>query len=171
MDYVRIILTYLTPVAIAIMFSIFYLTLKNFWAALLAFLPSILATVYLLGLYAAIGKPISMENVLMPFITLIMGSSAALHYVNRYLSLKDPSRYERSRKAFKETFLALFMTVLTRVVSFLSLGLTSSPVMRELGFSGAMGMTAAGVATFVFLPLTVHSSNTEECLRSSKREL
>jgi predicted RND superfamily exporter protein len=155
MDYVRIILTYLTPVAIAIMFSIFYLTLKNFWAALLAFLPSILATVYLLGLYAAIGKPISMENVLMPFITLIMGSSAALHYVNRYLSLKDPSRYERSRKAFKETFLALFMTVLTTVVGFLSLGLTSSPVMRELGFSGAMGMTAAGVATFVFLPPTV----------------
>ncbi len=47
------------------------------------------------------------------------------------------------------------MTVLTTVVGFLSLGLTSSPVMRELGFSGAMGMTAAGVATFVFLPPTV----------------
>jgi len=151
-DYVRMILIYLTPVALTIMFVIFYLTLKNFWTALLAFLPSILATIYLLALYAAIGKPISMENVLMPFITLIMGSSAALHYVNRYLTLKDSSRYERSYKAFKEIFFALFMTVLTTVVGFLSLGLTSSPVMREIGLSGAAGMTAAGVATFVFLP-------------------
>ncbi|MGE0033705.1 MAG: hypothetical protein AB7S45_07490, partial [Pseudothermotoga sp.] len=113
---------------------------------MLAFLPSILATIYLFGLYASIGKPISMENVLMPFITLIMGSSAALHYVNRSLTLKDPSRYERSYRAFKETFFALFMTVLTTLVGFLSLGLTSSPVMREIGPSGA-----AGVEAFVFL--------------------
>jgi len=91
-----------------------------------------------------------MENVLMPFITLIMGSSAALHYVNRSLTLKDPSRYERSYRAFKETFFALFMTVLTTLVGFLSLGLTSSPVMREIGPSGA-----AGVEAFVFLPPTV----------------
>lgn len=152
MDYVEKILTYLTPIALIIMFTVFYLTLRSFWAALLAFLPSVLATVCLLGLYAAINKPVTMENVLMPFITLIMGSSAALHYVNRYLALKDPNRFERAHKAFKETFTALLMTILTTIVGFLSLGLTNSPVMRELGFSGASGVAAAGAATFVFLP-------------------
>lgn len=155
MDYVKMILSYLTPVALLIMFFVFYFTLKNFWAAVLAFLPSVLATVYLLGFYAAIDKPVTMENVLMPFITLIMGSSAALHYVNRYLSLTDPNRFERAYISFRETFFALLMTVLTTVVGFLSLGLTSSPVMRELGFSGALGVATAGATTFVFLPPTV----------------
>ncbi len=152
MDYVRMILAYLTPIVLIVMFAVFFFTLKNFWAAALAFLPSVLATVYLLGLYAFINKPVTMENVLMPFITLIMGSSAALHYFNRYLSIRDPNRFERSYRALRETFVPLLMTVLTTVVGFLSLGLTSSPVMRELGFCGAIGVGTAGLATFVFLP-------------------
>ncbi|MCX7813197.1 MAG: MMPL family transporter [Pseudothermotoga sp.] len=152
MDYVRMILVYLTPIALLVMFAVFFFTLKNFWAAVLAFLPSSLTTVYLLGTYAFVGKPVTMENVLMPFITLIMGSSAALHYFSRYLAIKDPNRFERSYRAMRETFVALLMTVLTTIVGFLSLGLTSSPVMRELGFSGAIGVGTSGLVTFVFLP-------------------
>lgn len=172
MDYVRMILVYLTPIVLIVMFIVFFFTLKNFWAAMLAFLPSVLTTVYLLGLYAFINKPITMENVLMPFITLIMGSSAALHYFNRYLSIKDPNRFERSCRALRETFVPLLMTVLTTVVGFLSLGLTSSPVMRELGFCGAIGVGTAGLATFVFLPpiatLIEPKKNPKEQFASSK---
>ncbi|WP_041081680.1 efflux RND transporter permease subunit [Thermotoga profunda] len=152
LEYIGFILKYLSPIAICVIFVIFYISLKNFWAALLSFLPSLLATVYMLGIYGAIGKTITLENVLMPFITLVMGSAAGLHYMSHYLSIKDPNCFERAYRALKETFIPLLMTTSTTVVGFLSLCFTSSPVMTELGLSGAYGVGMAGFATFVFLP-------------------
>ena len=152
LDYIGFILKYLSPIAICVIFVIFYISLKNFWAALLSFLPSLLATVYVLGIYGAIGKTITLENVLMPFITLVMGSAAGLHYMSHYLSIKDPNCSERAYRALKETFIPLLMTTSTTVVGFLSLCFTSSPVMTELGLSGAYGVGMAGFTTFVFLP-------------------
>ncbi len=152
LEYIGFILKYISPIAICVIFLIFYISLRNFWAALLSFLPSLLATVYMLGIYGAFGKIITLENVLMPFITLVMGSAAGLHYMSHYLSIKDPNCFERSFRAIKETFMPLLMTTSTTVVGFLSLCFASSPVMTELGLSGAYGVGMAGFATFVFLP-------------------
>lgn len=152
LEYIEFILKYISPIAICVIFVIFYVSLRNFWAALLSFLPSLLATVYVLGIYGVLGKTITLENVLMPFITLVMGSAAGLHYMSHYLSIKDPNCFERAYRALKETFIPLLMTTSTTVVGFLSLCFTSSPVMTELGLSGAYGVGMAGFATFVFLP-------------------
>lgn len=152
LEYIGFILKYISPIAICVIFVIFYVSLRNFWAALLSFLPSLLATVYVLGIYGVLGKTITLENVLMPFITLVMGSAAGLHYMSHYLSIRDPNCFERAYRALKETFIPLLMTTSTTVVGFLSLCFTSSPVMTELGLSGAYGVGMAGFATFVFLP-------------------
>ncbi len=152
LEYIEFILKYLSPIAICVIFLIFYVSLRNFWAALLSFLPSFLATVYMLGIYSAFGKTITLENVLMPFITLVMGSSAGLHYMSHYLSTKDSNCFERANKALKDTFIPLLMTTSTTVVGFVSLCFTSSPVMIELGLSGAYGVGMAGFTTFIFLP-------------------
>ncbi|HPP70536.1 MAG TPA: MMPL family transporter [Pseudothermotoga sp.] len=167
LDYIGFILKFLSPIAICVMFFIFYLSLRNFWAALLSFLPSVLATVYMLGIYAVFGKVITLENVLMPFITLVMGSAAGLHYMSHYLPISDPSYSERAYRALKETAVPLVMTSSTTVVGFLSLCFTSSPVMTELGLSGACGVGMAALSTFVFLPpmatfLDHHKKQTEQ---------
>jgi len=152
LDYISFILKFLSPLAIVVIFVVFYLTLRNFWATVLSFLPSLLATVYMLGAYSVFGKTITLENVLMPFITLVMGSAAGLHYISHYLSLTDSNVFERAQKALKETFVPLLMTTATTVVGFLSMCFTSSPVMSELGLSGACGVGMAGLSTFIFLP-------------------
>ncbi|MEJ5228553.1 MAG: MMPL family transporter [Pseudothermotoga sp.] len=152
LEYIGFILKFLSPLAVVVIFTVFYLTLRNFWATVLSFLPSLLATVYMLGAYSVFGKTITLENVLMPFITLVMGSAAGLHYISHYLSLADFNVFERAQKALKETFVPLLMTTATTVVGFLSMCFTSSPVMSELGLSGACGVGMAGLSTFIFLP-------------------
>jgi len=152
LDYISMILRNLSAVAIAVIFCVFFYRLKSFAAAALSFTPTLLATFYLLGIYAAFGKQITLENILMPFITLVMGSAASLHYMSHYLSLNVSNPFERAAKAFKEVSVPILMTTSTTVIGFLSLCITRSPAMTELGLSGAYGIAAAGLTTFAFLP-------------------
>ncbi|RKX36861.1 MAG: hypothetical protein DRP20_05510 [Thermotogae bacterium] len=152
LDYISMILRNLSALAIAVIFCVFFYRLRSLAAAALSFAPTLLATFYLLGIYAAFGKQITLENVLMPFITLVMGSAASLHYMSHYLSLNVSNPVERAEKAFKEVSIPILMTTSTTVIGFLSLCITRSPAMTELGLSGAYGITAAGLTTFAFLP-------------------
>ena len=152
LDYVNRILKIFTPIGLVIMLLIFYARLRNFGAAVLAFLPTGIATVVVLGAYAMIGKIITMENVLMPIITLVMGSASAIHLSATYLSEEEKDPFLKSYNAFKSVFYPMFMASLTTIIGFLSLCFVDSPAVKELGKSGAFGITVASLSTWIFLP-------------------
>lgn len=152
LDYVKKILKIFIPAGFAIMLFIFYARLKNLGLSILAFLPTGIATIVVLGIYAMLGKIITMENVLMPVITLIMGSASAIHFSAAYLSEKEKDPFLKSYNALRKVFYPMLTASLTTIVGFLSLCFVKSPVVKEFGRSGVFGIAIASLSTWFFLP-------------------
>ncbi len=118
-------------------------------------LPAGLGALWTMGLLGWLSYELSVISVLAPIFTVVMGSADGLHFISH---VQDEIKAgKRKEKALSSTLAKvgkpMIMTTLTTVAGFLSLLVVNSEPMRQLAISAGIGITFAGIATWVFLPV------------------
>ncbi|MDG1479965.1 MAG: MMPL family transporter [Myxococcota bacterium] len=100
----------------------------------------------LMGVYASSGRDINMVTMVLPTLVLVIGVSSCVHMLV-HVADQDPSLTGRARTIAGVGFVfwpCLFNT-LTTCMGFLALGTAAMPVIRDLGYFGAVGLALAFV--------------------------
>ena len=152
-EYVVRILRYFPLIASLMIFLIFYFRIRSNLSTIVSLIPAISGSIWIMGMYGWIGKNITLENVLIPVITIIIGSAYGMHFVTHYIKFRDRCGIvEAMKKTVGEVGIPILLSTLTTTTGFLSLLFTDSPSMREFGLSTAIGIFLVFLCSMLFLP-------------------
>jgi len=105
------------------------------------------ATIWTMGLYAALGHQINMVTMIVPTLVLVIGMADCVHMLR---SVARQPRYADRKTRIITGIAAVFgpclLASLTTAIGFLALTLSDLPVVQNLGLFGAVGMLAAFLA-------------------------
>jgi predicted RND superfamily exporter protein len=134
-------------VAMFILLAIFYRRLVPVVATLLAV---IMATSWMMGIYALMGRPLNMVTMALPTLVLVMGVANCAHLLRSVARTPDSGDHElRVITGLARTAWPCCVTSFTTAVGFLSLSVAPLPVIADLGLYGAAGMIFALLASFI----------------------
>lgn len=106
--------------------------------------------IWLMGAYGGASRDINMVTMVLPTLVLVIGVSSCVHMLV-HVAEQDESLSGRERAIAGVGFIfwpCLFNT-LTTCMGFLALSTASMPVIRDLGWFGALGLAAAFVAGLI----------------------
>jgi predicted RND superfamily exporter protein len=111
------------------------------------------ATIWTMGLYAALGHQLNMVTMALPTLVLVIGIADCLHMF-RSVDSQDPSypRNERAIRGLADVIGPCFLTSVSTAAGFLALTTSDLPVVHQLGAFGAIGMIAAFLASILIVP-------------------
>ncbi|GEM_PF-272132 len=149
----QIVLT-LPPIAMVILLLVFRWRLGSFKATFLSILPAGLGALWTLGFLGWFGRDLSVVSVLTPIFTIVMGSADGLHFMSHLIDhRKEESDITKAMAlTMRNVGKPIFLTTITTVAGFLSLMAIQSDAMAQMGLFASLGITMAGVATWIFLP-------------------
>lgn len=103
--------------------------------------------VWLLGAYGGAGRDINMVTMVLPTLVLVIGVSSCVHMLVHVAEQPDDaSPVERAAAGVGFIFWPCLFNTLTTCMGFVALGTAEMPVIRDLGWFGALGLAAASVA-------------------------
>lgn len=105
------------------------------------------ATIWTMGLYAALGQQINMVTMVVPTLVLVIGIADCVHMLRSVA--RQPLNVDRKNRVINgiaAVFGPCLLTSLTTAIGFLALTLSDLPVVQNLGLFGAIGMLAAFLA-------------------------
>ena len=144
----------ITMAALLVM-SIVLLTLFRFWSAIVGpLLVVIIGSIWSFGFMAWTGVTMNYVSAIIPGFLIIVGLADAIHLQSSYaskLSILDSPR-EALAAAIAKTALPIAFTSFTTMVGLMSFRTASVEAVRELGFSGSIGILGAMVSTLMVLP-------------------
>jgi len=105
---------------------------------------------WLMGAYAGAGRDINMVTMVLPTLVLVIGVSSCVHMLVHVAEQDDtlPSE-ERAVRGVGFIFWPCLFNTLTTCMGFLALATAAMPVIRDLGWFGALGLAAAFVAGLI----------------------
>lgn len=132
----------------SLLFSILLLHFRSIKVAILAFLPLLFTLIFMVGIMAIIDLPFNMMNFLSVLLVIGIGLDDGVHILHHYME------GERNlRRLFSVVGRAIFLTTVTTVVGFGSMGFSSYRGIASLGIVLAIGVTLALIMTVVVLPI------------------
>ncbi len=157
-DYLLFILLTIPPVVLIVLFTIFKAQMKSFKATLLSVLPAGVAALWTLGFAGLLGNQVSMLTVLAPIFTIIIGSADGLHFISHIQEhLEDGYTMKESiTHSLSMVGVPMIITTVTSVAGFLALLTMNTAAIYDLAYFASIGITLAGLITFIILP-TVNS--------------
>jgi predicted RND superfamily exporter protein len=168
-DYILRLLLTLPPFALFLMLTVFRWRIGSFRATALSMFPAAIgAAITVGGIGWTLGN-ITFITALVPIFVIVMGSADGLHFTSHVIDGLAMGR--EKKEVVGETLRAvgnpMIMTTLTTMVGFLSMLFIKSQAIRTMGIAASFGILAAGIVTWVFLPvLLLHVPG----LESSKRK-
>lgn len=134
-------------IAMFVLLAIFY---RRFVAVVATLLAVIMATSWMMGIYALMDRPLNMVTMALPTLVLVMGVANCAHLLRSVARMPDKGNHqERVIAGLAKTAWPCFVTSITTAVGFLSLSVAPLPVIANLGMYGAAGMIFALVASFI----------------------
>ncbi len=121
-------------------------------SSVLALLPVVLGTLWTLGAWAAVGRPLDLFCLAVLPILLGIGIDDGLHVMHGARSRPDVEPGSGIRSALHGAGRALLLTTLTTAAGFASLMLSDIPGLSNGGALIAAGVTACWLATLLVLP-------------------
>ncbi len=154
-EYILRILLIIPPFAIFFLLLVFTWKLGDIKSAFLSLLPAGIGALWTMGLLGWLSLDLSVITVLTPVFTIVMGSADGLHFMSHF---KDELKSGKDKKTalaltLEKVGWPMILTTLTTAAGFLSLLVIQSEPMRQLAFAASIGISLAGIATWVFLPL------------------
>ena len=108
------------------------------------------ATIWLMGLYAAMGRDLNMVTMILPTLMLVIGTADCVHIFRSVASVPhDMPRAERVIEGVSRMFWPCLLTTLTAAAGFAALMTSSLQVVRDLGAFAALGLVGAFGAALV----------------------
>jgi len=143
-----------TPLALALVLLVLWISFKTVRGVLLPVLAVGLALVWTLGILVLAGKAISLGTFVLPPLLLVVGSSYAIHVVARYyeqVAAHAPADQVVVR-AFDRVWLPLTISAVTTVIGFGSLMVNRITAIWDLGLFAVVGVVCLTITCLTFLP-------------------
>ena len=126
----------------------------RFWSASVDLSGRHIGSIWSFGFMAWTGVTMNYVSAIIPGFLIIVGLADAIHLQSSYaskLSILDSPR-EALAAAIAKTALPIAFTSFTTMVGLMSFRTASVEAVRELGFSGSIGILGAMVSTLMVLP-------------------
>src|SRR6266566_4220968 len=143
-----------TPIALALMLLVLWLSFGTVRGVFLPVLAVAMALVWTLGVIVLAGKALTFGTSVLPPLLLVVGSSYAIHVMARYYEQVDAGAPpdEVVVRAFARVWLPLVISALTTVIGFGSLMVNRISAIWDLGFFAVIGVVCLTVTCLTFLP-------------------
>lgn len=147
----------LFPLTIILAIAILYFTFRHWAYTVIPIIATSLALLWTISLKALCNSPLTPLSTTLFVLISVLGIADSLHlfsHLHQALRSGD-SIHNAVNKALQHAGKACFYTSLTTSIGFLSLSLSTMPIIRELGIFAAIGIFFAFITTIISLPLTV----------------
>src|SRR5438034_1701696 len=143
-----------TPIALALMLLVLWLSFRTVRGISLPILAVAMALVWTLGVIVLAGKALTFGTSVLPPLLLVVGSSYAIHVMARYYEQVDAGAPpdELVVRAFARVWLPLVISALTTVIGFGSLMVNRITAIWDLGLFAVVGVVCLTVTCLTFLP-------------------
>lgn len=147
-------LTLFVPLTLLLTMIVLFLSFRSLRGVLLPTLTVVVSLTWTLGVMVLAGSSLSLGNMALPPLVLVLGTVYSLHVVAEYYELARPGQEVRAvvLETLRTTMTPLFITALTTVLGFLSLGVNRIVSIRELGLYGSVGITIAFLLSVLLVP-------------------
>ncbi|MEM7067982.1 MAG: MMPL family transporter [Pseudomonadota bacterium] len=137
-------------------FAIAWWTFGNIRLLVLAFLPTILATLVSLLAYTATGLPITVASNVIPVLVLVLALADSVHLTCHFRDNQECGTDLRLRviRAVKEVGPACALTAATTAIAFATISSSSNTLLREFALTGAISVIVAYLVVITAFPLT-----------------
>jgi len=147
-----------TSLAIVVVFFLLWLDFRKIKWALMAMIPLVLGSVWMIGLLKTIGMKLTFVNVeAIPMIVGI-GIDDGVHLMHRYRI----EGWNKSRLVLQSTGKAILLTTLTTMAGFGSLMIAEYRGFISLGGLLVIGLAGCFLTTVIFLPALIGLKNGSE---------
>lgn len=146
----------LFPLTIVLAVIILFGTFRKWSYTIIPVLAAALAVLLTLSLKALFNSPLTPLSTTLFVLVSVLGVSDSLHLFSQLHQalINGEKVYDAVRTALRHAGKACFYTSLTTSIGFLSLSLSTMPIIRELGIFAAAGIIIAFVTTIISLPIT-----------------
>jgi predicted RND superfamily exporter protein len=145
----------LTPVVLAIIAVVLYLTFRSLLGVALALTTVAVSIAWTAGIFSLLGRPVDIVASIIPTTLLVYGVVDPIFVLTRYLSKTErySNREEAIVQTLSEMLLPCFLTSLTTALGFAAFITATMPTVRHLGIVVSIGVLFSFVTTVTVLPL------------------
>lgn len=141
-------------VVFAMIFIMFLFIFKSFTFSLLAIIPNMLPSLFILGIMGLMNIPLDLMTITISAIAIGIGVDNAIHYIHRFQDefQKDHDYLATMYRSHNSIGLAMFYTSITVTLGFLILALSNFIPSIYFGVFTAIAMISALLANLTLLP-------------------
>lgn len=138
-------------IAAIVVLLILYLCFRSIRGVFLPLIVAFLSSLWVLGFVASTGKSVTMMISAIPVLMISLATAYGIHFISRYYEERHNFEpLQAVNMTIKDIFTPIFMSALTTMAGFLSLGAAIIRPMTEFGFFSTMGIFFAFIlATFL----------------------
>lgn len=160
-----------TPIALALVLLVLWLSFWSVRGVVLPMLSVVLALVWTLGVMVIAGKAITLGTFVLPPLLIVVGSSYAIHVMARYYEQVDAGAEPGAVvvRAFQRVCLPLLISALTVAIGFGSLMVSRITAIWDLGLFAVIGVLFLTGTSLTLIPATLHLLSARRHPRTSGR--
>ncbi len=146
--------THFLPLTALVYLIILFFIFRWLWGVVLPVLAVGVSILWSMAMIVVLGETINIVNNVLPTLLLVIGISDSIHLLSRYreeLSL-GRDHEEALGIMFRRLAMACLLTSVTTAVGIASLVVSQTPVLRNFGILGAIGVMLAYVSTLSVIP-------------------
>lgn len=148
--------TQLLGTVVALVFALVVLVFiyRNVSVPLLAMLPVVLSTIWIMGLMYALSLSLNILTITVTSLVIGIGLDYSIHVIERFN--EEHGRKDRQRalkRTLKYTGSSIFMSSFTTILAFLLLLASSLPVMRTYGLISGIAVLFAFLLSSILVPI------------------
>ncbi len=147
------------PLASITMVLLLFIMLRNTYAVYLTLLILLIDTIISMGLKGYINGEISPVSALSPTVIMTLAIADCIYILVCYLKLVSSgvSKKTAIEESLRMNYKAITLTSFTTVIGFLCFNFSSSPTIRDMGNTVAIGVITAWYLSLFFLPALIMS--------------
>jgi hypothetical protein len=132
-------------------FVVSLIIFRSLIGAIMTALPAMVAGLLVLGGMGLIGMPVTAMSNIIPALAMIVGYADGIHLSHSWRHHRDAGAtpWQAERLAQVQVGAACMLTAITTSVSFLALTISDVAILRNFGWTGAVGMLASGMIVLV----------------------
>lgn len=149
----------LVPLSLLAISIVLLIAFRNLWGVLLPLLSVIISSTWTIGMIKLLGFTMTLANIAIPVIVIALGNAYGIYIVNKYFEERDEDHLVRVSHTLHDVGVAVFLSALTTIASFLSLLTVNINPIKYLGIFTALGIFFAFLANTLLTPAIISFSN------------
>ena len=146
----------LLPIVVLIIAFVLFMSFGSLYGIVLPLLSVSISTIWVMGIMALIGRPLTIISDIIPVILIAVGSAYGIHLISKFNERVDYDTFlkkEYIKRVLSEVGIPIILSALTTVFGFVSFIFGSYlPAIKDFGLFTAVGVIFSLVITIFFVP-------------------